>query len=113
MVHNGNYENYWSYDIKLRTGGEDLEEKEIWERIAFVESSAKSAHHRLDRIEHIADSIHLLASEMHEMRNDFTNVLERVRSIEERPVKRYDVIINSIITALAGGISGFLLSLIL
>ena len=90
-----------------------LEQKEIWERIATVESSAKSAHHRLDRIEHIADSIHALASEMHEMRSDFTNVLERVHTIEERPLKRYDVIVNSIITALCGGLAGYLISVLI
>ena len=89
-----------------------MENKEIWERMACVESSVKSAHHRLDRIEHIADSIHALASEMHEMRSDFSNVLERVHSIEERPLKRYDVIINSIITAICGGLAGYLISVL-
>lgn len=90
-----------------------MEGKEIWERLTSAEASVKSAHHRIDRIEHLADSIHSLASEMHEMRSDFSNVLERVQVIEERPLKRYDVIINSIITALCGGLAGFLLSLIL
>ncbi len=90
-----------------------MEQKEIWERMACVESSTKSAHHRLDRVEHIADSIHILATEMHEMRSDFTNLLERVRTIEDRPVKRYDVIINSIITAICGGLAGYLISVLL
>ena len=87
-----------------------LEEKEVWERMAFVESSVKSAHHRLDRIEHLADSIHSLASEMREMRSDFTNVLERVETIEKRPINRYDVLVNSSITALISGMLGYLIS---
>ena len=87
-----------------------MEEKEVWERITSVESSVKSAHHRLDRIEHLADSIHSLASEMREMRSDFTNVLERVETIEQRPVKRYDVLVNSSITALISGVLGYLIS---
>ena len=87
-----------------------MEEKEVWERMASVESSVKSAHHRLDRIEHLADSIHSLASEMREMRSDFTNVLERVENIEKRPIKRYDVLVNSSITALISGLAGFLMS---
>ncbi len=95
------------------TGVKYLEEKEVWERMAFVESSVKSAHHRLDRIEHLADSIHSLASEMREMRSDFTNVLERVETIEKRPVKRYDVLVNSSITALISGLAGFLMSLLI
>ncbi len=88
-----------------------MEEKEIWERMAFVESSVKSAHHRLDRIEHLADSIHSLASEMREMRSDFTNVLERVENIEQRPVKRYDVLVNSSVTAIVSGVLGYFISI--
>ena len=87
-----------------------MQEKEVWERMASVESSVKSAHHRLDRIEHIADSIHSLASEMREMRNDFTNVIGRVETIEKKPLKRYDVLVNSGITALVSGLAGFLMS---
>ena len=87
-----------------------MQEKEVWERMASVESSVKSAHHRLDRIEHIADSIHSLASEMREMRSDFTNVIGRVETIEKKPLKRYDLIVNSGITAIVSGLAGFLMS---
>lgn len=87
-----------------------MQEKEVWERMASVESSVKSAHHRLDRIEHIADSIHSLASEMREMRSDFTNVIARVETIEKKPLKRYDVLVNSGITAIVSGLAGFLMS---
>ena len=78
--------------------------------MASVESSVKSAHHRLDRIEHVADSIHSLASEMREMRSDFTNVIARVETIEKKPLKRYDLIVNSGITAVVSGLAGFLMS---
>ena len=88
-----------------------MEEKEIWERMALVVASVKAAHHRLDRIEHLADSIHSLASEMREMRSDFANVLERVETIEKRPIKRYDVLVNSAITALVSGVLGYLISM--
>ena len=87
-----------------------MQEKEVWERMASVESSVKSAHHRLDRIEHVADSIHSLASEMREMRSDFTNVIARVETIEKKPLKRYDLIVNSGITAVVNGLAGFLMS---
>ena len=87
-----------------------MQEKEVWERMASVESSVKSAHHRLDRIEHVADSIHSLASEMREMRSDFTNVIARVETIEKKPLKRYDLIVNSGITAVVSGLAGFLMS---
>lgn len=94
-------------------GGIFLEQKEIWERIASAESSIKSAHHRIDRIEHLADSIHSLASEMREMRSDFANVLGRVDNIEQKPVKRYELIVNTGITAGISGLAGYLISLLI
>lgn len=93
--------------------GDSLEQKEIWERLATAESSIKSAHHRLDRIEHLADSIHSLASEMREMRNDFKNVMVRVDEIEGKPKKRYELIITSGITAFVSGFAGYVISMIL
>ena len=90
-----------------------MEQKEIWERIATAESSIKSAHHRIDRIDHLADSIHSLASEMREMRSDFANVLGRVDNIEQKPVKRYELIVNTGITAGISGLAGYLISLLI
>ena len=86
-----------------------MNEKELWERITSVESSAKSLHHRVDRMEHIMDSIHSLASEMRAMRNDFNNVLDRVQTIEQRPVRRYDTAVTAIITALVSAAVGYLI----
>lgn len=93
--------------------GDILEEKEIWERIATAESSIKSAHHRLDRIEHLADSIHSLASEMREMRNDFANVIGRVDEIEDKPKKRYELVVTSGLAAFVSGVAGYILSMVL
>lgn len=90
-----------------------MEQKEIWERIATAESSIKSAHHRIDRIEHLADSIHSLASEMREMRSDFANVLGRVDNIEQKPAKRYELIVNTGITAVISGLAGYLISVLI
>ena len=90
-----------------------MEQKEIWERIATAESSIMYAHHRIDRIDHLADSIHSLASEMREMRSDFANVLGRVDNIEQKPVKRYELIVNTGITAGISGLAGYLISLLI
>ena len=54
--------------------------------------------------------IRSLASEMREMRSDFTNVIGRVETIEKKPLKRYDLIVNSGITAIVSGLAGFLMS---
>lgn len=94
--------------------------KEIWERLTAGESSIKSAHHRIDNLEKIADSVHKLAmstnniaAETKALREDYEKADERIEKLEEKPIKRIDTFITAILTALGGGIVGYLLSLIL
>jgi uncharacterized coiled-coil DUF342 family protein len=93
--------------------------KEIWERLTAGESSIKSAHHRIDNLEKLADSVNNLAmstnqtvTEIKGLREDFKKVDGRLEDLEKKPVKRYETIITNIITALCGGIVGYIISLI-
>lgn len=94
--------------------------KEIWERLTAGEQSIKSAHHRIDNLEKIADSMHEMSistnqtvTEIKALREDFKKVDERIDKLEEKPIKRYDTIVTAIITAICGGVIGYLLSLII
>ena len=92
--------------------------KEIWERLTAGESSIKSAHHRIDSLEKMADSVHEIAissnqtvSEIKALREDFKKVDERVDNLEQKPIKRYETFITAILTGIGTGIAGFLLGL--
>ena len=37
----------------------DNEQKEMWERLTAVEQSTKSAHHRLDSLDKLTESVHI------------------------------------------------------
>lgn len=94
--------------------------KEIWERITSVEESTKSSHHRIDGLEKIANSVHEMSistnqtvTEIKALREDFKKADERIDKLEEKPIKRYETVITSFLTALCGGLAGYLLSLIL
>lgn len=98
----------------------EKEMKDIWERLTAGESSIKSAHHRIDNLERIADSVNSLAistnniaTETKALREDFKKADERIEKLEEKPIKRYDTFITSVITAVCGGVVGYVLSLIL
>ena len=39
------------------------EQKEMWERLTAVEQSTKSAHHRLDSLDKLTESVHIIATE--------------------------------------------------
>lgn len=84
-------------------------EKEIWERLTYVEQSTKSAHHRIDNIEKLVESVHVLATETKAMREDMNELSERMAEVEKRPVRRYDTFITAVVTAVVGVIVGYFL----
>lgn len=94
----------------------EAEIKEIWERLTKGESSIESAHHRIDNLEKIADSVNKLAistnqiaMETKALREDYANADERIEKLEEKPVKRYETVINTVLTALCSGVVGIFL----
>ena len=98
----------------------EKEIKEIWERLTKGEASIKSAHHRIDSLEKLADSVHEMSistsqtvTEIKGLREDFKKVDERLEDLEHKPLKRYETFITAGITALGGGVFGYLLSLII
>jgi len=86
--------------------------KEFEGRITTVEQSAKSAHKRLDDIAKLTESVHILATETKMMREDLSEVKDRVDVIEKKPGKRWDLITTAAMSAMVSGVLGFLLSLL-
>lgn len=80
-----------------------MEEKYI-QMITEAVQQAKSAHHRIDTIEdmikeirtdvkstnQIAVSVEKLATEMKAMREDEQNMNNRIKQLEEKPLKEYE-----------------------
>ena len=98
----------------------EAEIKEIWERLTKGESSIKSAHHRIDNLEKIADSVNNLAlstnqiaAETKALREDYAKADERIEELEDKPAKRYETVVTALLTALCSGLAGYLLSLII
>ena len=98
----------------------EKEMKDIWERLTAGESSIKSAHHRIDNLEKMANSMHEMSisvnqtvAEIKALREDFKKVDERIEKLEEKPIKRYETVITAILTAVCGGVVGYLLSFVL
>ena len=79
------------------------------ERVSALEQDKASVHRRLDNLEKLVESVHVIATETKAMRGDVNDITKRVDEIEHRPQKRYDTIITASITAIIGAIIGFLL----
>ena len=94
--------------------------KEIWERLTKGEASIKSAHHRIDNLEKLSDSVNNLAMstaqiavETKALREDYAKADERIEELEEKPIKRYNTVITAFITGLCSGLAGYILAMLL
>ena len=90
----------------------EVDDKELWERLTVVEQSTKSAHHRLDSLYKLTESVHIIATETKAMREDVNDITERVDEIEKKPNKRYETVVAAIITALVGGLIGYFVKML-
>ena len=82
-------------------------------KIAHLEESVKLMHKRLDSIESLAKSVYELAASIKTIKCDITDMSVRLRVIEEKPAKRWDLIITGTLTTAAGAIVGYLSHLLL
>lgn len=90
------------------------------ECLVRVEESTKSAHHRINGMEAMQKEIHALALSVSELAGavknyceDVNSINSRVKSLEEKPAKRYDQVVGYILAAMTSGLVGFLLSKII
>lgn len=86
------------------------------ERLVEVEQRSKSNTKRLDEDERKIEDIHSLAlsirdiaTEVKLMREDLNKIDKRVLAIEDKPSKRMDLIWGYVMSALIGGIIGYIL----
>lgn len=74
-----------------------MDNQDILERVVRVEQSDKSAHHRLDEIEQeikenreLTVAVKEIATEMKYLREEQSNMNDRLKVIEEKPAKEYE-----------------------
>ncbi len=82
---------------------------DLTDKVAHIEESVKSAHKRIDAMESLTKSVYELAASIKAMQHDITDMSGRLRTMEEKPGKRWDLVIASLITGVVGALIGFLL----
>lgn len=85
-----------------------MNEQEFGERITCVEQSVKSAHYRIDELADSNKSLTKIVVEMKYMRRDLNELIEKMGNMEAKPARRYDHIINGIITAIIAAVVSFI-----
>ncbi len=79
-----------------------MNENDIILMLGELESSTKAAHKRIDSIESLTKSVYELATAVKAMQNNLNDVTERIKTVEETPKKRWDLVCTTLISALVG-----------
>lgn len=92
-------------------------EIEFEHRLTEVEQRSKSNAHRLYEMKKRQDdqgklisTVAVLASEQKTIKNDVNEIKSDVKSLASKPAKRWDSLINQIITIVVAAIAGFILA---
>ncbi len=93
-----------------------MEPNELIEKITAAEQSAKSAHHRIDELHgEVADfkeayqKMGEMVVEMKYMRQDLNKMMTTAAEVKERPIRKFDHIINALITAVIAALVSYFL----
>lgn len=86
-------------------------------RLTEVEERSKSNSHRLDKLEESTEAINRLATSMEVMAERQEQVVEtvgrldaKVTTLEEKPAKRWDALVDKIVWSIAAALIGFVLA---
>ena len=92
-------------------------EKEIEHRLTAVEDRSKSNQHRLDKVEEkqselgdLVSSVKVLAEREQNVENDVKEIKDDVKSLTSKPGKRWDNLVNQIISIIIAAVAGFILA---
>lgn len=91
--------------------------EDIAVKLAEIDQRAKSNTHRLDKVEERQDnldklvsSVAMLANEQERIKDDVTEIKTDVKTLTERPAKRWDGIVDKLIWAVLAAGLGFVLA---
>lgn len=91
----------------------DENDVQVRERLTALESSYRSLHKRVDKQEELIENIQNIVTEVKYIREDLNSISTKVDDIEQKPAKRWDLVltglISTVVTAIAMAIiNGFM-----
>lgn len=92
-------------------------EKEFEHRLTTVEDRSKSNQHRLnelekrqDNLEELTVTVKILATKNEVVESDVKEIKEDVKSLTNKPAKRWDNLVDKIISLVVAAIVGFIVA---
>lgn len=94
-----------------------LLEVKVEHRLTEVEERSKSNTHRLDEVEKrqgnledLVSTVKVLADREERMETDVKEIKADVKSLTDKPAKRWDDLVGKVISIVVGALIGFLLT---
>lgn len=94
-----------------------MNEQEIAVRITDIDARCKSNTHRLDDVERRQDALDSMTASMARMAerqdhmdSDVKEIKSDVKTLTERPVKKWDGVVDKVLAALVGAFVAWILS---
>ena len=94
-----------------------MDEKDIEHRLTEIEERSKSNTHRLvkveerqDNMEELISTVKVLAVREENVEKDVKEIKTDIKTLTDKPAKRWDSLVDKIILTIAAGIVGFFLS---
>ena len=92
-------------------------EIQIEHRLTEVEQRSKSNAHRLeevekrqDKLDELVSTVKLLADREERVESDVKEIKTEVKTINNKPAKRWDSLVNQLITIIVAAVAGFILA---
>lgn len=92
-------------------------EKEYEHRLTEVEERSKSNKHRIediekrqDNLDQLVSTVKVLADREERVEGDVKEIKKDVKFLTDKPAKRWDGIVDKIITVIIGAVVGFILA---
>lgn len=93
-----------------------MDEKDIEHRLTELEHRSKSNTHRLDKVEERQDNLEeltgtvkILALREENVEKDVKEIKTDIKTLTDKPAKRWDSMIEKAISTLIGGLIGYFL----
>jgi archaellum component FlaC len=94
-----------------------MNQDEISEKLVETDARSKSNKYRLDKMEERQDNLEQLTNafakmetEQRYIKKDVGEIKEDVKTLAEKPVKRWESVVTTAITAIVGAVIGYLFS---
>lgn len=94
-----------------------MNQDEISEKLVEIDQRSKSNKHRLDsmekrqdNLEQLTNSFSVMQKEQEYIKEDVGEIKADVKSLAEKPAKRWESIVERVITVVVGAVVGYFLS---